>query len=97
METFTRKNPIDDMFVGEMSLKGWIKQSLPHSIIEVIDANLLKRDEENFNAKLNCMLSIMQLAMDCSTEVPEERSNMKDVVTILKNIKLKFLKDVGED
>ena len=42
-------------------------------------------------------LSVMQLAMDCSTEAPEERSNMKDVVTTLKNIKLKFLKDVGED
>ena len=97
METFTRKNPIDDMFVGGMSLKGWIKQSLPHSIIEVIDTNLLKRDEENFNAKLNCMLYIMQLAMTCSTEAPKERSNMRDIVTTLKNIKLKFLKDVGED
>ncbi|KAM4098049.1 hypothetical protein ACJW30_07G047300 [Castanea mollissima] len=97
METFTRKNPIDEMFAGEMSLKGWVRQSLPHSVIEVIDSNLLKKGEENFNAKLDCMLSIMQLAMTCSTEAPEERSNMRDVVTTLKNIKLKFLKDVGED
>ena len=85
------------MFSEEMSLKGWVKQSLPLSVIEVIDANLLKRGEENFNAKLDCMLSIMQLAMGCSIEAPEERSNMRDVVTVLKNIKLKFLKDVGED
>ncbi|XP_065623845.1 probable LRR receptor-like serine/threonine-protein kinase At3g47570 [Quercus suber] len=97
METFTRKNPTDEMFSGEMSLKGWVKQSLPLSVIEVIDASLLKRGEENFNAKLDCMLSVMQLAMDCSIEAPEERSNMRDVVTTLKNIKLKFLKDVGED
>ena len=97
METFTRKCPTDEMFTEEMSLKDWVKQSIPLSVIEVIDANLLKRGEENFNAKLDCMLSIMQLAMDCSTEAPEERSNMKDVVTTLKNIKLKFLKDVGED
>ncbi|KAK9989804.1 hypothetical protein SO802_030043 [Lithocarpus litseifolius] len=97
METFTKKSPTDEMFTEEMNLKDWVKQSIPLSVIEVIDANLLKRDEENFNAKLDCMLSVMQLAMDCSTEAPEERSNMKDVVTILKNIKLKFLKDVGED
>ena len=97
METFTRKNPIDEMFIGEMSLKGWVKQALHDLVIEDINANLLKRGEENFNAKLDCMLSILKLAMACSTEAPEERSNMRDVVTTLKNIKLKFLKDVGED
>ena len=97
METFTRKNPTNEMFSEEMSLKDWVKQSLPLSVIEVIDANLLKRGEENFNAKLDCMLSIMQSAMGCSIEAPEERSKMGDVVTALKNIKLKFLKDVGED
>ncbi|KAK9989801.1 hypothetical protein SO802_030040 [Lithocarpus litseifolius] len=97
METFTRKNPTDEMFVGEMNLKRWVKQSLPHLVITVIDANLLKRGEEHFNAKLDCMLSIMQLAMDCSTEAPEERINMRDVITTLKNIKSKFLKDVEED
>ena len=97
METFTRKNPTDEMFAGEMSLKGWVRRSLPYSVIEVIDSNLLKRGEENFDAKLDCMLSIMKLSMACSAEAPEERSNMRDVVTTLKNIKLKFLKDTGED
>ncbi|XP_075674618.1 uncharacterized protein LOC142643789 [Castanea sativa] len=97
METFTRKNPTDEMFTGEMNLKCWVKQSLPHSVITVIDANLLKRGEEHFNAKLDCMLSIMQLAMDCSTEAPEERINMRDVITTLKNIKSKLLNDVEED
>ena len=97
METFTRKNPTDEMFAGEMSLKGWVRQSLPYSVIEVIDSNLLKRGEENFDAKLDCMLSIVKLAMACSAEAPEERSNMRDVVTTLKNIKLNFLKDIGED
>ncbi|KAK7820073.1 serine/threonine-protein kinase bri1-like 2, partial [Quercus suber] len=30
-------------------------------------------------------------------EAPEERINMRDVISKLKNIKSKFLKDVGED
>ncbi|KAK4577810.1 hypothetical protein RGQ29_028077 [Quercus rubra] len=87
METFTRKNPTNEMFVIEMSLKCWVKQALLDSVIEVIDANLLKRGEKNFNAKLDCMLSIMKLAMDCSIVAPQERLNMRDVVTTLKNIK----------
>ena len=94
MEIFTRNNPTDEMFVRDLSLKIQVKQSLPLSIIKVIDTNLLKRGEVNFNTKLDCMLSIMELAMDCSTEAPEERINMRDVITTIKNIKSKFLKDV---
>ena len=94
MEIFTRNNPTDEMFVRDLSLKIQVKQSLPLSIIKVIDTNLLKRGEVNFNTKLDCMLSIMELLMDCSTEAPEERINIRDVITTIKNIKSKFLKDV---
>nr|XP_023906964.1 probable LRR receptor-like serine/threonine-protein kinase At3g47570 [Quercus suber] len=97
METFTRKNPTDEMFAGDLSLKSWVKQSLPLLVIKVIDANLLEKGEVDFNAKLDCMLSILELAMDCSAEAPEERINMRDVISKLKNIESKFLKDVGED
>uniref|UniRef100_A0A2N9FJB3 non-specific serine/threonine protein kinase n=1 Tax=Fagus sylvatica TaxID=28930 RepID=A0A2N9FJB3_FAGSY len=58
METFTRKSPTDEMFDGEMSLNRWVKESLPHAVIEVVDANLLKRGEDYFTAKLDCISSI---------------------------------------
>ena len=96
IETFTRKNPTDEMFAKEMSLKCWVKQLLPHSVIGVVDANLLKKGEEYFNSKLDYILSIMKLAMHC-TASSEERINIRDVITTLENIKLKFLKEVGED
>ena len=51
------------------------------SIFNVIDANLLKRGEEHFTVKLDCILSIMKLAMDCSNETTDERINMRDVMT----------------
>ncbi|KAK7817342.1 hypothetical protein CFP56_043003 [Quercus suber] len=73
------------------------KQSLPHSVIEFVNANLLKRGEDHFNFKLDCILSIMKLAMHCTAASLEERINIRDVVTTLENIKLKFLKDVGGD
>jgi LRR receptor-like serine/threonine-protein kinase FLS2 len=91
METFTRKKPTDDMFSGEMSLKRWVKESLPHAIIKVVDSNLLQKDDQRFEAKQDCIFSIMRLAMDCSAEAPEERMEMRDVVKILKNIKMEFV------
>lgn len=46
LETFTRKRPTDEMFTGEMNLKNWVKESLPHGLSKIADANLLR--EENF-------------------------------------------------
>lgn len=94
METFTRKKPTDEMPAGEMSLKNLVESSLPHAVTEVVDANLL-RDQNPFDAKVNCMLCIMDLALNCSMESPEQRINMKDALAKLKKIKLQFQKDVG--
>jgi LRR receptor-like serine/threonine-protein kinase FLS2 len=66
METFTRKKPTDNMFEERLSLQCWIKEALPHSVTEVADANLL--GEENFTAKKDCILSILQVAVDCTVE-----------------------------
>ncbi|KAJ0106211.1 hypothetical protein Patl1_19201 [Pistacia atlantica] len=94
METFTRKKPTDKMFTGEMSLKHLVESSLSHAVIEVVDANLL-REQNGFAAKVKCMVSIMNLALNCCMESPEQRMNMKDALAKLKKMKLQFLKDVG--
>ncbi|GAY66918.1 hypothetical protein CUMW_252620 [Citrus unshiu] len=41
METFTGKKPTDEMFTGEISLKNWVNESLPHALTDVVDANLM--------------------------------------------------------
>ncbi|KAB1220963.1 hypothetical protein CJ030_MR3G025346 [Morella rubra] len=94
METFTRKRPTDDMFIGEMSLKHWVDVSFPHSVIDIIDPNLMgnERDED---AVKECISSLMGLAMGCCAESPEHRTNIVNVSTILNKIKLKLLKDIG--
>ncbi|XP_044476874.1 probable LRR receptor-like serine/threonine-protein kinase At3g47570 [Mangifera indica] len=94
IETFTRKKPTDEMFVGEMSLKNLVEASLPDAVTKVVDGNLLI-DENGFAAKVNCMLSIMNLALNCSMESPEQRINMKDALAKLKKIRLQFQQDVG--
>ena len=97
METFTRRKPTDEMFVGEMNFKQWITKSLlPDAIKDgVVDDNLLgtEQNDDDFVSKRDCLSSIMRLALACCAESPEERINMEEAVATLKKIKTKFLKD----
>ncbi|XVF78332.1 hypothetical protein PTKIN_Ptkin14bG0123800 [Pterospermum kingtungense] len=87
MEVFTRKKPTDEIFSGEMTIKHWIKTSLSNGISGIVDSNLVHEDDEHFVIKSNCVSSIMELALDCSTESPDDRMETKHVVSRLQNIK----------
>ncbi|CAL5410810.1 unnamed protein product [Camellia sinensis] len=96
METFTRVKPTNEMFFEDMTMKHWVRESLPNAISHVIDANLLKPEEEHLTAVvLQCVSSIMELALSCSAESSEERMNMKDVLATLKKVKLWYLANCG--
>ncbi|GLT73615.1 hypothetical protein SLA2020_454590 [Shorea laevis] len=82
------------MFFGEMSLKAWVNESLSHSRTEVVDANLMEK-EEHFIAKANCVSSVLEVALNCCAETPKVRRNMMDVTSMLKKIKNQYLKDIG--
>lgn len=88
METFTRRRPSDHIFGGELSLRSWIKGVLPHSVSKVVDSNLMREEDESFAEKMECVASILELAMDCSVESAKDRMNMKNVSAALKKIKL---------
>ncbi|XP_070675752.1 probable LRR receptor-like serine/threonine-protein kinase At3g47570 [Malus domestica] len=98
METFTKRKPIDEMFVGEMDLKQWIANSLfPDAAIgEVVDTDILGAEEDgDFVSRRDCLLSVMRLALACSVALPRERINMKDAAITLTKIKTKYLKGSG--
>ncbi|KAF8392772.1 hypothetical protein HHK36_021009 [Tetracentron sinense] len=90
MEMLTRKKPTDEMFVGGSSLRQWVKSSFPGLLVEVVDSNLLMREQPT-EYLLHCLSSIMELALQCSSEFLGERPNMKDVVVRLRKIKQQFL------
>jgi LRR receptor-like serine/threonine-protein kinase FLS2 len=90
METFTRRKPTDEMFVGEMSLKRWVEELLPLSAAKVVDANLL-RTERDYASIEDCISSIMGLGLHCCAELPEQRVDAKNISIMLNKIKLKFL------
>ncbi|KAJ7947131.1 Receptor-like protein kinase [Quillaja saponaria] len=92
MEMFTRKKPTDDMFVRNLSLKSWVNELVPHSTIQVVDPNLLSGEEHQIDAKVLCISSIMELALKCCCDSPEERINMESGTAALTKIKTKFQK-----
>ncbi|CAL5375193.1 unnamed protein product [Camellia sinensis] len=92
LEIFTRKRPTDEMFAGELSLKQLVKGSLPNSLAEAVDGNLLRLIEGSENM-IAYLLLILEVGLECCAELPEERINIKDVVTKLNKIKLQLLRD----
>ncbi|KAL5063094.1 hypothetical protein RYX36_024831 [Vicia faba] len=87
MEIFTRRKPTDDMFVGDLSLKTWIGESLSDSILEVLDSNLVQQNGEQMDDILTHMSSIFGLALNCCEHSPGARINMADVKATLIKIK----------
>ncbi|KAK2982531.1 hypothetical protein RJ640_023747 [Escallonia rubra] len=55
METFTRKKPTDDLFVGELTMKKWVSKAFSKAVISIVDANLLTGEKEDFAGKESCL------------------------------------------
>ncbi|CAI9784718.1 unnamed protein product [Fraxinus pennsylvanica] len=92
METFTSRRPTDEMFSEGSSLRNWVTNSVPNAIDQVVDTNLLSAEETHISEKIKCISSIMNMAVNCSAESPENRPSMKDVVSSLEKIKVQLLK-----
>ncbi|PHU26325.1 hypothetical protein BC332_04657 [Capsicum chinense] len=76
LETFIKKKPTDEMFAGDLTLRSWVHKSLPEELDQILDADLLTLDEQNLSQKLQCISSIMELAMKRTANIPVERMNM---------------------
>ncbi|CDP21938.1 unnamed protein product, partial [Coffea canephora] len=94
METFTKRKPKDELFTEELSLRRWVQDCLPDSVIQVIDVDLLHPEDGLVQKKINCISSVLQLGLSCTTDAPQERIDMKEVLRALHKIKLQFIKDI---
>ncbi|KAL3538464.1 hypothetical protein ACH5RR_001830 [Cinchona calisaya] len=91
MELFTRTSPNNERFGESMCLKSWVYDSMSNGLTHIIDANLLNASDEYFPEMLECILSIMKVALNCTNDSRKERSNIQDVLVALKKIKLQLL------
>ncbi|XP_071928178.1 probable LRR receptor-like serine/threonine-protein kinase At3g47570 [Coffea arabica] len=90
IEAFTGKRPKDEMFKEELSIRRWIQELLPGFVDQVIDVKLLHLEDKQAEENKACVSSILQLALRCTSDVPENRINIKDAVTTLEKIKTQF-------
>lgn len=82
------------MFNGGMSLHHFVKEVLyKEQVTEILDHTLLNdlaREENNQDVEFEGLISILQVAITCSSENPSERLDMSDVVTKLSSIRNKI-------
>ncbi|KAL8134116.1 hypothetical protein AgCh_009255 [Apium graveolens] len=98
METFTRKKPTDEMFSGKLNLRSWVNKNLRCSFLQVVDNKLMETvDDEHIHAEEQCVVSILDLALDCSRDSPAQRITMKETVHRLEQIKLMFQMSINAE
>lgn len=87
MEMLSRRKPTDDLFTGELTLRRWVLESFPHSVLHIVDNELLDTDNEEARFTYESLLrSLIRLALECTSDLPEERPNMRDIRTRIKDI-----------
>lgn len=92
MEMFTRRRPSDEMFKANLSFKKWIYESIPNKLLQVIDPDLLMLYEKSFGEEeVDCILGIMEVALNCTRDSPRERKNIDEVLATMIKIKHQLL------
>ena len=96
-EMLTRKKPIHDMFVEGMNLQKWVGIHFPNQVGEVVDKSLLRSTSTIIEEymELSCVSHLVSLGSLCTKESLEGRPTMNDIVSMLQNIKDKYLEMIG--
>ncbi|KAJ1277151.1 hypothetical protein BS78_05G272600 [Paspalum vaginatum] len=93
LEVFTGKRPTDPMFIGDLSIRKWVHQSYPANLLHVLDDKLLL-DVSSICVQNDLLLPIFEMGLLCSSDSPDQRISMIDVVVKLKKIKKDFEKSI---
>eukprot|EP01018_Ginkgo_biloba_P028017 Gb_24720 [translate_table: standard] len=99
LEMFTRKRPINEMFVGELNLHKWVRSAFPNRVAEVVDSCLFpnmcvgseEREENQLHYNHSLLNSVLHLGLLCTNESPHDRPTMTDVVGMLDRLRASFV------
>lgn len=99
LEMFTGKRPTDVIFSQGLNLHSFAKAALPEQVTHIVDPILSQdcqnqeetQDNSRFLKIQECLVSIVEIGVICSSQLPQDRMRMSDVVAALQAIRKKLL------
>ncbi|CAD6254488.1 unnamed protein product [Miscanthus lutarioriparius] len=100
LEIFFRKRPTDDMFNDGQNIVNFVETNFPDKILQIVDPELLE-EQHDFSREtsvsmkeksLECLISVINIGLDCTKKSPNQRMGMQDVAANLHRIKDAYLK-----
>ncbi|KAK1630227.1 hypothetical protein QYE76_004542 [Lolium multiflorum] len=98
LEMLTGKRPTDSMFQNELSIVSFAERHFPDQILQIVDVHLQEECEgyiqattEIGNVVTQCLLSLVQVALSCTSMIPKERTNMREVTIKLRAIRTSYV------
>lgn len=103
LEMITGKRPTENMFEEGHNLHNFARTALPDRVMEIADPVLLDNEEEETRATtiqvnnrckiVECLISMVNIGVACSTESPQGRMSISNILHELHLAKNKLLKD----
>ncbi|XP_050126912.1 probable LRR receptor-like serine/threonine-protein kinase At3g47570 isoform X1 [Malus sylvestris] len=104
LELFTGKRPTDEMFQGSVNLHKFVKAALPNKMEHVADPVIVQEKgegdmcnddslNEDTRACINIrdsLISVLEVGVACSAELPRERLNISDALAKMCQIRNKL-------
>ena len=104
LEMFTGRRPTDEIFKDGQNLHNYVKIAFPNNLLQIMDptllpieveATLIEENQENLaliHPKVRqCLVSLVEIGLNCTMELPTRRMNMMDVTRELNHIKRTYL------